>query len=283
VNATIFDYHNPSAAIGDTFTFDVVSHLGLIDIHPAAGISGLTFDVSTSLIAGNRFEIKPDYLVADNSNTKFKRVVDVVENNNAANEVTAAIIHGETENFSTADYFIVYASSGLKDLSSEQQCFGVIGKEATATSSGNIIYVTDGDGIVNGMYAQFLTGTSAANQILSGTTVSSVTSHSNGVEVTLSSNVQGTIESGATIVFTPASYNNDNREYCVLPLNTAPPFAGTDEGLATTTTYPNLKVNGLRFTNLYLNNTSSADNTDTSYSQYLTVSYNGTDYKALIK
>jgi hypothetical protein len=142
----------------------------------------------------------------------------------------------------------VCASSGLKDLSAEQQCVGVTGKEAIANSTTNTITVTDNEGLVVGMYVQFLTGTTASDRIADNTQITQI----NGNVLTLSNNVIGTIAPGATIVFIEeAVYNSisgdKNREFCILPLNTAPPFAGTADGLATTPTYPNIKFNGLQF------------------------------------
>ena len=62
---------------------------------------------------------------------------------------------------------------------------------------------------------------------------------------------------GTTIVFVPATAGPDsdgwakqNKEYCVTPLNTAPPWAGTTEGLETTDSNPSIVAKQLKFTDL---------------------------------
>ena len=69
----------------------------------------------------------------------------------------------------------------------------------------------------------------------------------------------------------------------MLPLNTAPPFAGTADGLATITNYPNIEFDEVAFTELKINNTTATTNSNMAYSEYLTLEYNGTNYKMLIQ
>ena len=45
-------------------------------------------------------------------------------------------------------------------------------------------------------------------------------------------------------------WGKENKEYCVTPLNTAPPWAGTTEGLETTDSNPSIVAKELRFTDL---------------------------------
>jgi hypothetical protein len=61
-----------------------------------------------------------------------------------------------------------------------------------------------------------------------------------------------TLNGASTLIFIKqADYastsNGVNKEYCIIPLNTAPPFEGTDEGLTTPASTPNLTVVGLTF------------------------------------
>lgn len=286
-SAVYVRYYTVLGSLGDTVTFDVVDTIGLIGIYNIGAVSG-GVDSTISVLTGSKpvVEVKADYLCADNAHTKFKRITDRPANNRVvAEELTGS---GVNESFTVGNYMLVYASSGLKDLSSEAQCAGVIGKELASNTSngGNTITLTDNQGLVEGMYVQFLTGTSAPNRIATSTQIA--TGGISGNTVTLTNNVIGAIAAGATIVFVDettydAISGDKNREYCILPLNTAPPFSGTADGLATPPASPNIKFNGLQFTNLYLNNTTSASNSDTAYTEYLTISYNGTDYKALIK
>jgi len=288
VNADTFSAKNASAAIGDTFTFDIVSHLGLIDIYNTDITTGLGTTVTPSLIGNSAFETRADYLVAGDDNTKFKRITVASDYNGVNDSITAVSIHGESETFDNSNYVMVYASTGLQDLSSEAQCQGVVGKEAKGTSSGTQLIVTDSQGLTTGMYVQFLTNTTSPNRTATSTRVSAIgttTITENGQQVTyalitLDKNILGTIESGATIVFSPVS---TNKEYCILPLNTAPPFAGTTAGLATTSAFPNIKFEGVKFTNLVLNGVTAQTNTDFSVSERLTITHNGTQYRMLIK
>jgi hypothetical protein len=273
VDPIVLEGNYPSLAVGDEVTFDIVSHLGLIDIYPVTNGTGLQAQVGSGMITSNLFDARADHLVAGNDNSLFKRVTLA---NESPNIIKSVAIHGDSEVFNNSTYLLVYASSGLVDLSAEVQCVGVFGKEATAQSGTNTITVSDTNGVQTGQYVQFLTGTSATNRLDTGTTVSSI----NGNVITLNKNVIGTIEAGATIVF---SNTNDNKEYCVLPLNTAPPFSGTADGLSTTASNPNIKFNGVSFSNLLLNNTTVAVNSDFSYSEYIDVTHNGTSYKMLIK
>jgi hypothetical protein len=277
VNPTSWSTNNPSVVPGDTATFDVVSHLGLIDIHDFNAGAGATINVLDSYISGSRFEVKSDYLMAGNSNTKFKRITSVDDNTQVVGSID---IHGVQESYLTSSYVLVYANSGLKDLSSEVQCQGIFGKEATAQSTTNTLTVSDTNGISVGDYVQYLTGSSATNRLADNTQVTQI----NGNVLSIDTNVIGTIEAGATLVFIPQSvFTGGNMEYCVLPLNTAPPFAGTTDGLATTASFPNIKFNGVKFTNLKINNVTAADNSDFSVSEHLVVEHDGTEYRMLIK
>ena len=70
----------------------------------------------------------------------------------------------------------------------------------------------------------------------------------------ISRQIQSTIPAGATIVLVPDGYGapgrNKNREYCVIPLNTAPPFESTDLGLATPAGHKNLMTEKLVYKTL---------------------------------
>jgi len=233
--------------------------------------------------------VKLDMLACSTTMSKFKRIVDWT-----SPKITTEPIHGEGESggeaYSGTEIIVVCASFGLVDSSSEVQCVGVFGKEVTSpsTNSGGktTLTLTDVNGLAAGMYTYYLTGSSAADQLPAGLTISDVNTGANTIE--LSGLAQGTINPGATVVFVPlSSYNaqdpNYNFEGCVLPLNTAPPFAGTAEGLATITSYPNISFNDLAFTELKLNNTTSTNNSNMNYSEYLEVEYNNTNYKLLIQ
>ena len=156
----------------------------------------------------------------------------------------------------------VYSHTGLQDLSSEDVCEGTVGLEVVSQPAANQLTFQAVSGIATGYYAQFgstdtVTYTSAF--IPNGTTVTNIS----GTTLTFSSNVSAPPNS--TVVFIATNPNGAAKEFCVLPLNTAPPFIGTDAGLRTTsnggisgyldgtdTEYPNLITEGLIFGELEL-------------------------------
>ncbi|MDB4576093.1 hypothetical protein N9091_00080 [bacterium] len=172
----------------------------------------------------------------------------------------------------------VYSSRGLVDTSSSHECGGVYGLEvvappggapATSNSTGGTrIYVKSLAGGVNqiGYYVYFIGSDPAApviDQYDVGGNSALIASHSGAgasepyIEITSGLPLNADLASGTTIVVVPSgSYGGDlaelrkNREYCVIPLNTAPPFASTNNGLATTSTYPNLMVSELEFSTI---------------------------------
>jgi len=163
---------------------------------------------------------------------------------------------------------LVYASKGLNDLSGQAECQGVYGLEVSVNSpaaSPQKIYVTDisrGSAMVNDVvyYKGSTSGTpiiDEATDIANGTNASLVTTFgtdATGSFIEISRQIQSTIPAGATIVLVPDGYGapgrNKNREYCVIPLNTAPPFESTDLGLATPSTHKNLMTEKLVYKTL---------------------------------
>ena len=168
---------------------------------------------------------------------------------------------------------MVYSSKGLQDSSAKHECGGVYGLEvvtppggapAGSNDSGSTrIYVKELDGAEDqtGYYVYFAGSDPAApviDQHSVGGVSTTIASHSaDGASdpyINISTVLNADIAPGTTIVLVPdTSYNSvsaelqKNREYCIIPLNTAPPFASTLNGLATTATFDNLMVSGLEF------------------------------------
>ena len=118
----------------------------------------------------------------------------------------------------------VYANQGLYDTTKDNSCIGVFGYNVTATIPVNssTIQLTSVAGITNGLFAQY------TGSLATGTTVTNVNSGTN--TITLSAPTIAEIKSPAIIVFATTSVN---KEACVVPLDTAPPFLGTIDGLST--------------------------------------------------
>ena len=187
----------------------------------------------------------------------------------------------------TDSIFVVYAHSGLSDYSGEQQCFGVYGRELVqqANVGTQTLVLASSFGVAVGDYIQF---GNPNNYVAVTTTVTQVV---NGTTITISAPLLATIPQNATIIFIQSAQGDPgltSKEFCVLPLNTAPPFFSTSTGLSTSLNFPNLDVNDLAFKGLELKSmpTATLNETtlaDTGYTQYLPIEYNGTIYKMLIK
>ena len=173
---------------------------------------------------------------------------------------------------------LIYAPRGLQDRSAITECTGVIGHEVAAEASNNqnVIVLKSVEGLTardagnsvvgdfvfvsgsvpfegsNSGSASYLTQVGSINT--STKTITLVNNSGNSV------NVSTTMPSGTTIVFVPSTagpnsdgWGKQNKEYCVAPLNTAPPWAATDDGLATPSSAPNIVAKELRFTKLSFN------------------------------
>jgi hypothetical protein len=191
---------------------------------------------------------------------------------------------------SSAIICAVYATRGLEDLSAAQQCKGVYGREvaAEAVAGATAVTLTTNVGVSVGDYVQYapLIGGTADPVIPIGTTVSSL---SGTTIVNLSAGIitGKTLNISATLVFIKAANYIDatNKEYCVIPLNTAPPFAGTVLGLATTSANSNLIVKGFKFGRLELtipNDKIASFSGVTSVGRYFPIGYGSDTYRALV-
>jgi len=182
---------------------------------------------------------------------------------------------------------VVYASRGLNDLTGVHECKGVFGVEVASDNllsdgnSNNELTLTDTnyDRISIGDRVFFESAIPQATQPgLSGlgTKIASkpagnkiALENENGVAVDITADVNA----GATLVIVPSgSYGGSttelkkNREYCVIPLNTAPPFSSYSEGLQTTDTFPNLELKELAFKKLSYNSIGDHRWTSSSFS-----------------
>jgi len=157
---------------------------------------------------------------------------------------------------------LAYSSKGLNDRSAITECTDVFGHEVSATASAptNVLTLKSVEGISAGNIV-YLDGTIPYSET-DPTVVGVVNS---GAKTITLINGNGNVDivkeapPGTTVVFVPATAGpaNDgwgklNKEYCVTPLNTAPPWAGTNEGLETTDSNPSIVAKELRFTDLSL-------------------------------
>ena len=139
--------------------------------------------------------------------------------------------------------------------------------------------MTTSSGISVNDYAQF-------DGAIPGTNSTTVTAI-NGNTVTLSANLTAELPAARTVIFIKSANNpgSDNKEFCVIPLNTAPPFEGTSVGLRTPSSNADLTVVGLTFNSLKIHTPSAnvvAITPPTNATHYFQITYGGTTYKALL-
>lgn len=229
--------------------------------------------------------------------THFKRVTK----NSTSSINTSTIYSGDSYTPTSTNGTVwvagVYSHTGLQDLSTISQCAGTYGVEVTATalSGQSTITVTSTAQISNGDYVQFGNTSGGTNYVSdfipSGVTVTVL----NGTQIQLSQNLNAAIPKNATLVFIKSNPGSSAKEFCVLPLNTAPPFTGTDAGLRTTTTsapygdatnFPNLVAEKLIFAEAQFPDVTTLSTVDLTtnpqYGRTLPITYNGTTYKFLI-
>lgn len=201
----------------------------------------------------------------------------------------------------------IYSNSGLKDQTTIVECEGVYGKElaitggATTLASGSsALELTDTNGIAIGDQVQF------GSAIPSGSLITVATIEpSPSTTITLSTPTSDVLPNNVTIIFVKNSIypsgTSIDKGFCVIPLNTAPPFSGTNEGLKTTASNPNVKVGkaiaegdvedapcALAFSQLYITSQSTtplADNSSvaSNATRVVPIVYEGDIYDLLIE
>lgn len=191
----------------------IVSKTGFIQSNTTiSSITGNTIIISKTTTAdlnqGNTILLSP--------NTTVLRVNSITN----SSVFVASEYLGDTVNTNTIIY--IYSDKALIDSSKDIFCAGVFGKvTASNVASGtNSIILVNNTAITSGLFVQL------DGSIPSNTTISSVT----GNTITLSNTTTGAFLTGTTLTFTTS---NVNKEACVIPLDTSPPFVGTSVGLKT--------------------------------------------------
>ncbi len=191
---------------------------------------------------------QPEVFDRITSMTKFSDRIEVNAQPAFTSGANPASLRGRKQNTP----IIVYSHRGLIDASTSAQCSGVYGREVAAHASFNTsgqtgLALTTVEGISQGDYVQFLGAVSGTpdengNSTGSVTTVNSIDTGAKTIQLT--QNLLADIPAARTVVFSQNNPGAANKELCVMPLNTAPPFEGTDLGLETTSNFPSLNVNG---------------------------------------
>ena len=292
-------------SVGSTISVITFKNLGLIGIYrlsSSGGTQGSLYPVGGQTISAT--EVYPDYVItgiAHDGNPGFQPLrITSVDGGSAPNNIVTSdyLSNGSSLPNATSEsyYAAVYATRGLEDLSAVQQCSGVYGREvATAASSGaTSVTLTTNVGVSVGDYVQFAGLGGTGDPVISEpTTVTAV--NGNGTTITISPAVRSgkTLNANSTLIFIKAAnksaFGSDNKEYCVIPLNTAPPFEGTTAGLTTPASNANLSVQGITFGTLDITVPSSkiVDLASSPLSNnrgdyYFPIKYGNITYKSLI-
>lgn len=260
---------------GETFDGFIVKHPGLVGIYnfKAGYIKPLLENgESIALVKENQLLLTIDG--SDDSIKGFFRITSY-DFDTGLTEVETIANTGEVP--TTDGIAVVYRSSSLEDLSKLNYCKGVLGKEINiiAAPGSAKLYLKDTLGLYVDMYVQltgFLTETSQ---------IDSIGSDVNGDFVIIKNGtVLSQIDKDVTLAFSPYQ---ENREVCVIPLNTAPPFAGTDTGLTTQLNNEALTVNQITVNGIEFKNTTVASTTARDVSKSLLFTSNNETYRFLIK
>ena len=201
---------------------------------------------------------------------------------------------------------IVYASRGLNDISAKSECEGAYGLEVNVASpiaTPQKIYVSDisrGADMVNDV--AYYVGSNSASPVIdqssnnssaNATLVTGSGTDATGTYITLDRNITAPIEPGTTVVLMSDTNAGryKNREYCIIPLNTAPPWTSTSEGLATPSGNPDLITEGLIFrelgadvatSNVVSLATNPFSDPNSVSDKYVPITFNGNTYKILV-
>jgi len=292
-------------SVGSTISVITFKNLGLIGIYrlsSSGGTQGSLYPVGGQTISAT--EVYTDYIItgiAHDGNPGFQPLrITSVDGGSAPNAIVTSdyLSNGSSLPNTTSESYCaaVYATRGLEDLSAVQQCSGVYGREvATAATSGaTSVILTTNVGVSVGDYVQFAGLGGTGDPVISEpATVTAV--NVNGTTITISPAVRSgkTLNANSTLIFIKAAnksaFGSDNKEYCVIPLNTAPPFEGTTAGLTTPASNANLSVQGITFGALDITVPSSkiVDLASSPLSNnrgdyYFPIKYGNITYKSLI-
>lgn len=288
-------------ANGDEFQAIILKNNGLVGVYKynrdgqvdeiqKIGAGTGTFSIFTEKVEQNDLLYKINFTGATDADSAINeygfRVTSTNHNNVQGTIESAFTVESNpdsSDTLSTANGIVaVYRSRGLVDRSTIAECSGVQGKEVQVeiTSGTETDQITISD----------TTGITAANDntadyvyydgvIPHGTTVTAI----NGNVITISADTNGQpLGKGSTLVFVKRTAGPDsdgwggqNKEYCVIPLNTAPPWEGTPKGLKTPATFPNVVAKELRFSKLSFTipETCITESPPTNTSNFLNVTY----------
>ena len=219
INAFI-NVSNASTASGSvTLTF--IDHRGFVK-----RVTGSTSGTTLTISSGDTTNLKTGMVVIGSGVAQYTGIT-------TTGSASAVTISPSQTVGGTTLYF--YQSRGL--INEGLAAFCVPGTTtciltSSAISAGvSVLNVTSTTGVANGMRV-------LGAQFASNTTVSSFT----GSTITISPATTAALASGGNFTVTNTNANDGDRSLCCPPTDTSPPFSPTEEGLETTSGFPNLKI-----------------------------------------
>lgn len=199
----------------ESISVNFIDHKGFIGWYVAQSVgTTVNLNISTS-------ELKVGYVVITANTTPgtFFHITSL-----ASGSVNTFVTNAPIS-LTGYEIIYIYGDKGLIDFSKDVFCNGVFGKVlTTSVSSGNTMILSNVTGVTLGQVVQY------GNLIPANTTVTTINSGTN--TITLSNSISSAIDASSTIVFAPSG-TLLNKEACVIPLDTSPPFIGTSVGLST--------------------------------------------------
>lgn len=169
----------------------------------------------------NTNNLRKNYIVITSTTTSTSFIhIASISSSSSFVTTTALALTGE-------QIIYVYSDRGLIDTSRDTACVGVFGQNLNVTASAGATTLTliSGVGVAAGQVVQY-SGSIPTGTVVTGAYVPGSTT------VPISNALTAEIKSPGIIVFAPSG-TSVNKEGCVIPADTAPPFLGTTAGLST--------------------------------------------------
>ena len=219
---------------GGTQTLKFIDHRGFVK-----KVTGSTSTDTLTISTGNTTNLKKGMIVIMKDQTSSHQYTTIEEVTNAT-----SIKISPNQGFANRSIFF-YQDKGLINDSLIQYCLPTLALcliVKTAVTSGSTVEI-------EGTIPSGITGWIATGfQFDPDTRISSVSG--NGININLSKPIINPLVKGEKISIAPLSSND--RTLCCPPTDTSPPFAATEQGLETSSNFPNLKIisGDVKFDNL---------------------------------
>ena len=221
ININTFIVASNASTASGSVTLTFIDHRGFVK-----RVTGSTSGTTLTISSGDTTNLKTGMVVIGSGVAQYTGIT-------TTGSASAVTISPSQTVGSTLLYF--YQSRGL--INEGLAAFCVPGTTtciltSSAISAGvSVLNVTSTTGVANGMRV-------LGAQFASNTTVSSFT----GSTITISPATTAALDSGGNFTVTSTPANEGDRSLCCPPTDTSPPFSPTEEGLETTSGFPNLKI-----------------------------------------